>query len=77
MGAILVPGRPSAHFSEMVNAGEMSTEQFMEAEQGMSHSHGHCMTMGTASTMASMMEALGLALPDNASVPAVDARRRV
>ena len=36
---------------------------------------GHCMTMGTASTMASMVEALGMGLPDNAAIPAVDARR--
>src|SRR6185436_345167 len=40
-------------------------------------SHGHCMTMGTASTMASMVEALGLGMPGNAAYPAVDARRNV
>ena len=39
--------------------------------------HGHCMTMGTASTMASMVEALGVGLPGNAAIPAVDARRNV
>ena len=43
----------------------------MEAESCMSRSAGHCMTMGTASTMASMVEALGLALPHNAAIPAV------
>src|ERR1700694_4220216 len=43
----------------------------------MSHSAGHCMTMGTASTMASMVEALGMGLPTNAAIPAVDSRRRV
>jgi len=43
----------------------------------MHRSHGHCMTMGTASTMASMVEALGVALPGNAAYPAVDARRNV
>lgn len=64
-------------FSEKVKAGEMTVDQFMEAEQGMSRSPGHCMTMGTASSMASMVEALGLALPHNASIPAVDARRRL
>ena len=42
----------------------------------MHRSAGHCMTMGTASTMASMVEALGMALPGNAAIPAVDARRR-
>jgi L-arabonate dehydrase len=47
----------------------------MEAESCMSRSAGHCMTMGTASTMASMVEALGLSLPHNAAIPAVDSRR--
>jgi dihydroxy-acid dehydratase len=50
-------------------------EEFLEAEASMSRSPGHCMTMGTASTMASMVEALGLSLPGNAAIPAVDARR--
>lgn len=63
--------------SENVRSGDMSMEAFIAAEQDMSRSPGHCMTMGTASTMASMMEALGLALPQNAATPAVDARRRV
>jgi dihydroxy-acid dehydratase len=62
-------------FSEMVQAGEMTKQQFMQAESCMSRSAGHCMTMGTASTMASMAEALGIALPENAAIPAVDARR--
>jgi dihydroxy-acid dehydratase len=43
----------------------------------MHRSHGHCMTMGTASTMASMVEALGVGMPGNAAIPAVDARRNV
>ena len=64
-------------FSEMVKSGEMSLTEFMDAEQGMARSAGHCMTMGTASTMASMAEALGMTLPGNAAIPAVDARRRV
>ncbi len=64
-------------FSEMVKAGEMTMEEFMDAEQGMARSAGSCMTMGTASTMASMAEALGMTLPGNAAIPAVDARRRV
>jgi L-arabonate dehydrase len=62
-------------FSEEVRAGTMSLTDFQEAESCMSRSAGHCMTMGTASTMASMVEALGLALPHNAAIPAVDARR--
>ncbi|MGE6783863.1 L-arabinonate dehydratase [Ensifer adhaerens] len=64
-------------FSEMVKSGEMSLAEFMDAEQGMARSAGSCMTMGTASTMASMAEALGMTLPGNAAIPAVDARRRV
>jgi L-arabonate dehydrase len=64
-------------FSEEVKAGTMSLNQFMDAEACMSRSPGHCMTMGTASTMASMVEALGLSLPGNAAIPAVDSRRSV
>ena len=63
--------------SEDIKAGKMSTEDFLEAEQAMSRSSGTCNTMGTASTMASMAEALGMALSGNAAIPAVDARRRV
>lgn len=62
-------------FSEDVRAGVMSEQEFAAAESAMSRSPGHCMTMGTASTMASMVEALGLALPGNAAYPAVDAHR--
>jgi dihydroxy-acid dehydratase len=64
-------------FHEMVKSGEMSLDEFMDSEQGMARSAGHCMTMGTASTMASMAEALGMTLPGNAAIPAVDARRNV
>ncbi len=60
---------------EQVRAGAMRVEEFFEAESCMSRSKGHCMTMGTASTMASMVEALGMSLPGNAAIPAVDARR--
>jgi len=49
--------------------------EFLEAKSCMNRSKGHCMTMGTASTMASMVEALGMSLPGNAAIPAVDARR--
>src|SRR5215831_15096226 len=62
---------------EEVKAGKLSVEDFVAAEQGQSRSAGSCMTMGTASTMASMVEALGVGLPDNAAIPAVDARRQV
>jgi dihydroxy-acid dehydratase len=62
-------------YSEDVKAGIMTVEQFMDAEACMSRSAGHCMVMGTASTMASMVEALGLGMPYNAALPAVDSRR--
>src|SRR6202158_387021 len=61
--------------SEKVRSGAMKIEEFFEAESCMHRSKGHCMTMGTASTMASMVEALGMSLPGNAAIPAVDARR--
>jgi dihydroxy-acid dehydratase len=64
-------------FSEMVRAGEMTLQEFMDAEAAMSRSPGHCMVMGTASTMNSMAEALGMSLPGCAAIPAVDSRRRV
>jgi dihydroxy-acid dehydratase len=63
--------------SEDLRAGKISLEEFHEAESCMHRSHGHCMVMGTASTMASMVEALGVGLPGNAAYPAVDARRNV
>ena len=62
-------------FSEAVRAGEMTLQDFMAAESGMSRSKGVCMTMGTASTMASLVEAMGMSLPLNAALPAVDSRR--
>jgi dihydroxy-acid dehydratase len=63
-------------FSEDVRAGKLSLNEFMSAESGMSRTPGTCMTMGSASTMACLMEAMGLALPFNATTPAVDAQRR-
>jgi dihydroxy-acid dehydratase len=64
-------------FTAMLKTGEMTEADMVEAESCMSRSAGHCMTMGTASTMASMVEALGMGLPTNAAIPAVDSRRRV
>jgi dihydroxy-acid dehydratase len=64
-------------FSEDVKAGKMTQIEFFNAEACMSRSAGHCMTMGTASTMAGMIESLGLSLPHNAAIPAVDSRRSV
>ncbi|MHA7131111.1 IlvD/Edd family dehydratase [Algoriphagus namhaensis] len=64
-------------FAEDFKTGKLSQEDFIEAEAAMSRSVGHCAPMGTASTMAAMVEALGLALPDNATIPAADSRRKV
>lgn len=60
---------------EEVKAGKISIDEFISAERGMSRSEGTCNTMGTASTMACMAEALGVTLPYNAAFPAVDASR--
>ena len=62
-------------FSESVRAGDMTLQDFMAAESGMSRSVGVCMTMGTASTMSSLVESMGMSLPTNGALPAVDARR--
>ncbi len=63
------------HYHEELRAGRITEVEFEEIEDAMSRSHGHCMTMGTASTMACVTEALGLTLPGGAAIPAVDARR--
>ena len=91
--AIMVPGGPMLkgiwrnreigsgsdvwHFWDELRAGRISEEEFCEIESCMSRSAGHCMTMGTASTMTSIVEALGITLPGCASVPAADSRRYV
>jgi L-arabonate dehydrase len=62
-------------FSEDVRAGRMTHAEMTEAESCMSRSAGHCMTMGTASTMACLAEALGMQLTGSAAIPAVDSRR--
>ncbi|UZD22071.1 dihydroxy-acid dehydratase [Algoriphagus halophytocola] len=64
-------------FAEDFKLGKISQEEFIEAEAAMSRSAGHCAPMGTASTMAAMVESLGLSLPDNATIPAADSRRKV
>src|SRR5262249_37705764 len=74
-GHDLGSGTGILHMSEQVRAGAMRVEEFFQAESCMHRSKGHCMTMGTASTMANMVEALGMSLPGNAAIPAVDARR--
>lgn len=90
---IVVPGGPmlngrfkgeclgSGSFNWMVKEKMLvenyTAEDIQEAEIGVARSAGHCMTMGTASTMACMVEALGLTLPGAAAIPAVDARKKV
>jgi dihydroxy-acid dehydratase len=64
-------------FNDAVRSGEMSQEQLTVAEACMCRSAGHCAVMGTASTMACMVESLGLTLPTNAAIPAADSRRKV
>jgi L-arabonate dehydrase len=76
-GRTLGSGTDVWRFSEDVKAGKMSLADFLEAESCMARSAGHCMTMGTASTMAIMVESLGMGLPGNAAIPAVDSRRGV
>ncbi|OGA62678.1 MAG: dihydroxy-acid dehydratase [Betaproteobacteria bacterium RIFCSPLOWO2_12_FULL_65_14] len=76
-GADIGSGTNTWSMSEDLRAGKITLEEFHEAESCMHRSHGHCMTMGTASTMACMMEALGVGMPGNAAIPAVDARRNV
>jgi L-arabonate dehydrase len=63
-------------FTTELRAGTMSQTEYLEAEGCISRSDGHCMTMGTASTMACMVEALGLTLPSGAAIPAPDSRRK-
>lgn len=75
-GKTIGSGTDVWRLSEAVRGGEISKEDFHSAESAMSRSAGVCNTMGTASTVGSLCEALGVALPYNASIPAVDARRR-
>lgn len=70
-------GTATWQLSEGMKAGTVSREDLVEAEICMSRSAGHCMTMGTASTMATMVEALGLTLPGASAIPAVDSRKKV
>ena len=76
-GTDIGSGTNTWSMSEELRAGKITLEEFHEAESCMHRSHGHCMTMGTASTMASMVESLGVGMPGNAAIPAVDARRNV
>ncbi|MDC8786468.1 IlvD/Edd family dehydratase [Roseateles koreensis] len=77
MGKDMGSGTAVWQLSEQVKAGTLKLHDFLAAEAGHSRSAGTCNTMGTASTMACMAEALGTGLPHNAAIPAVDARRYV
>ncbi len=69
-------GTATWQLSEGMKAGTVTREDLIEAESCMSRSAGHCNTMGTASTMATMVEALGLTLPGASAIPAVDSRKK-
>ncbi len=76
-GKYIGSGTNTISMSEQLRSGEITLSQYHEAEAGMHRSHGTGMTMGTASTMACLVEALGISLPGNAAIPAVDARRNL
>ncbi len=69
-------GTHDYHFFEEFRAGTMTAAELLDYEYGCNRSSGSCMSMGTASSMACIVEAMGLSLPENAAIPAVDARRR-
>src|SRR5262249_19568635 len=73
-GATLGSGSDVWKYWAELRAGNITEEQWQGIEQGIARSPGHCMTMGTASTMTSAAEALGLTLPGAASIPAADSR---
>ncbi len=75
-GTDIGSGTDAYKFTEEMRAGNMSAAEYLEAEGSISRSEGHCMTMGTASTMACMVESLGLTLSGGAAIPAVDSRRK-
>ena len=76
-GKAIGSGTDVWRFADDLKTGKMTSEEFEEAESCMSRSIGHCSTMGTASTMAVMVEALGLTLPGASAIPAADSRKKV
>jgi dihydroxy-acid dehydratase len=74
-GADVGSGTHVWRFEQELSAGRMTQDEVLAAESGMARSCGHCMTMGTASTMACMAETLGMQLPGSAAWPAADSRR--
>jgi dihydroxy-acid dehydratase len=75
-GQVIGSGTDVWRFSEMVRAGEMTMAEFISAEAGMTRSNGVCNTMGTASTISTAIEAMGLCLPMNGALPGADSRRK-
>lgn len=76
-GADVGSGTLTWQLADRLKEGSVTEEEMIEAESCMSRSAGHCMTMGTASSMASTVEALGLTLPGMSAIPAVDSRKKV
>lgn len=76
-GKAIGSGTDVWRFADDLKTGKMTPEEFEEAESCMSRSIGHCSTMGTASTMATMAEALGLTLPGLSAIPAADSRKKM
>ncbi len=76
-GSYIGSGTNTISMSEQLRSGQITLSEYHEAEACMHRSQGHCMTMGTASTMACLVEALGMGMPGNAAIPAVDARRNL
>jgi dihydroxy-acid dehydratase len=74
-GQVLGACTDCRRLTEDLRAGRISLDQYREIEDALGRSTGHCMVMGTASTMASIVEALGMAVPGTAAIPAPDSRR--
>ena len=74
-GEVLGACTDCRRYTSEYQAGTISAETYREVEANLVRSAGHCMVMGTASTMNSLMEALGMALPGNGAIPAADSRR--
>src|SRR5436305_15173255 len=74
-GQVLGACTDCRRLTEDYRSGKLSREQFAEVEDALGRSAGHCMVMGTASTMAALPEALGMSLPGTAAIPAPDSRR--
>jgi L-arabonate dehydrase len=76
-GTDIGSGTAVCKLTDHLKTGKITNDDYLAAESCMSRSAGHCMTMGTASTMACMVEALGMCLSESAATPAVDSRKKV